>query len=305
MDITPSAPVTFFGLPLEGYNALTLFNTWLVTGLLMLFGWMAVRSRKVLPGRFQAMCELLAGFFDDICTNTLGEEHGRKFAPFIGTLFLFVFLSNAIGIIPNLLAWLGWPGFQCPTQDLNTPLGLALIVVFVVHISGIRARGFREWLWSFFDPSFPATGTAGRIVATVVLVIAAVVNFFVIDRYVGAFPAMSPGQRMLEAVGICALLAVSITLLTTGLKKRRVPNLLMAPLNVVGEIGKAISHPFRLFGNIFGGFVILVVISELVHVIGVPPLAPLNAFFGLFIGLVQAFVFAMLALAYAAVQIKD
>jgi F-type H+-transporting ATPase subunit a len=77
----------------------------------------------------------------------------------------------------------------------------------------------------------------------------------------------------------------------------------MAPLNFVGELGKGISHPFRLFGNIFGGFVILSVVGTLILQIGLPPL--MNAFFGLFIGLIQAFVYAMLALAYIAVMITE
>jgi len=88
-----------------------------------------------------------------------------------------------------------------------------------------------------------------------------------------------------------------------ALRKRRVPNVAMAPLNIVGEMGKAISHPFRLFGNIFGGFVILAVVSSLIFYIGLPPF--LSLFFDVFVGLVQAFVFAMLAVAYAAVQLQD
>jgi F0F1-type ATP synthase membrane subunit a len=303
MDITPSAPVTFFGLPMEGYNAATLYNTWLVSALLVVFALLALRSISIVPGRLQVACELIVGFFEDLCVSTLGEEHGRKYVPFIGTLFLFVFLSNAVGTIPNVFGWFGWPGFLCPTQDLNTPLGLALICVFVVHISGIRIRGFREWLWSFFDPSFPGQGKAGRLLGIVVLIAAALLNFFVIERYVGAFPAMEPGRRLLGGIGIAVLLGASLTVLSISLQKRRVPNLLMAPLNFVGEIGKAVSHPFRLFGNIFGGFVILAVVSDLVGYVLFPPF--MNAFFGLFIGLVHAFVFSMLALAYTAVQIKD
>jgi F0F1-type ATP synthase membrane subunit a len=303
MDITPSAPVTFFGLPMEGFNAATLYNTWLVSAILIVIALLALRSASLVPGRLQVACELMVGFFEDLCVSTLGEEHGRKYVPFIGTLFIFVFLSNAIGVIPNLFGWLGWPGFLCPTQDLNTPLGLALICVFVVHISGIRIRGFREWLWSFFDPSFPGEGTGGRILGTVTLIGAAVLNFFVIDRYVKAFAELAPGGRLLGALGAGVLLGMSVTVLMVSLQKRRVPNLLMAPLNFVGEIGKAVSHPFRLFGNIFGGFVILAVVSDLVRYVLFPPF--MNAFFGLFIGLVHAFVFAMLALAYTAVQIKE
>jgi F-type H+-transporting ATPase subunit a len=84
------------------------------------------------------------------------------------------------------------------------------------------------------------------------------------------------------------------------------PNLFMFPLNVVGEIGKAISLPFRLFGNIFGGAVIILVATWLVpHLLGIPPIATpfLNFFFGVFVGTIQAFVFTMLSLTYIAVAV--
>ena len=77
----------------------------------------------------------------------------------------------------------------------------------------------------------------------------------------------------------------------------------MAPLNVVGELGKSISLPFRLYGNVFGGAVIITVLSHLIMHVGLPPL--LNVFFGIFVGTIQAFVFAMLALTYTAVAIAQ
>lgn len=303
MEITPEASVKIFGLPMEGFNAATLYNTWLVMLVLVVLAWLVSRSVRMVPGRLQSVFEGVTEFFEDVCDSTLGEDLGRKYMPFIGTLFLFVFLSNAIGIVPNLLAWAGWPGFLCPTQDLNTPLGLALIVLVVVHVSGIRIRGLREWLWSFFEPSLPGTGRAGRVLSIACLSGGVIVNFLVVKAYIVGARSMAPGGAIGGAVGAIALVVVSWLITDVAIAKKRVPNVLLAPLNFVGEAGKAISHPFRLFGNIFGGFVILTVVSELILHIGLPPL--LNGFFGLFIGLVQAFVFAMLALAYVAVQVKD
>jgi F-type H+-transporting ATPase subunit a len=77
----------------------------------------------------------------------------------------------------------------------------------------------------------------------------------------------------------------------------------MLPLNIVGEIAKPVSHAFRLFGNIFGGAILLAVVSAKVIPVVVP--AALNAFFGLFIGAIQAFVFAMLAVAYINVAVES
>ncbi len=303
MDITPDAPVNVSGLPFEGYNAATLYNSWLVMIVLVVVAWLAVRSLKMVPGRLQVLFEGLTEFFEDVCNSTLGEEHGRKYLPFIGTLFLFVLFCNVIGSVPNFLGWLGWPGFFCPTQDLNTPLGLALIVVFVVHISGIRIRGFRSWLWSFFEPSFPADRLAGRIAGALSFAVAVLLNCVFLAKYGAAFSEWDLMPRIAWGVVVAAFLCLTVLVTVYSFQLKRVPNAAMAPLNFVGELGKAISHPFRLFGNVFGGFVILLVVSHLILQIGLPPF--LTAFFGLFIGLVHAFVFSMLALAYTAVQIRD
>jgi F-type H+-transporting ATPase subunit a len=101
---------------------------------------------------------------------------------------------------------------------------------------------------------------------------------------------------------------------------------LIAPIalliNVFGEFGKTMSHSFRLFGNIFGGGLIILVVFEMpkylepvlceflvgkVIYFGLWPILKivvpvgLNLFFGLFIGTIQAFVFTVLAIAYISV----
>ncbi len=80
------------------------------------------------------------------------------------------------------------------------------------------------------------------------------------------------------------------------------PMFLMMPLNVIGELAKIVSISFRLFGNIMGGSIIILVVSHLTYSLVLPPF--LNAFFGLFVGTIQAFVFTMLTIVYISVQIK-
>ena len=80
------------------------------------------------------------------------------------------------------------------------------------------------------------------------------------------------------------------------------PMFFMMPLNVIGELAKVVSISFRLFGNIMGGSIIITVVSYLTYSIVLPPL--LNAFFGLFVGTIQAFVFTMLTVVYISVQVK-
>jgi len=75
------------------------------------------------------------------------------------------------------------------------------------------------------------------------------------------------------------------------------------PLNVVGELAKIVSISFRLFGNIIGGGIIIVVVSHLVYNFSWLAVG-LDVFFIFFVGTVQAFVFTMLTLTYIAVAIK-
>jgi F-type H+-transporting ATPase subunit a len=80
------------------------------------------------------------------------------------------------------------------------------------------------------------------------------------------------------------------------------PIFFMAPLNVIGELAKVVSISFRLFGNIMGGSIIILVVSYLTYSILLPPF--LYFFFGLFVGTIQAFVFTMLTIVYISVQVK-
>ncbi|MEJ2102841.1 MAG: F0F1 ATP synthase subunit A, partial [Desulfobacterales bacterium] len=80
------------------------------------------------------------------------------------------------------------------------------------------------------------------------------------------------------------------------------PICFMIPLNVIGELAKNVSISFRLFGKIMGGSIIILVVSYLTYSLVLPPV--LNAFFGLFVGTIQAFVFTMLTVVYISVQVK-
>jgi len=79
--------------------------------------------------------------------------------------------------------------------------------------------------------------------------------------------------------------------------------LFFLPLNVIGEFAKVVSISFRLFGNIIGGSIILIIVSNLVYNFSLLSVG-MDFFFIFFVGTVQAFVFTMLTLTYIAVAIK-
>jgi len=87
--------------------------------------------------------EMIVDFFDGVITETLGKEVGRRFFPFIMTIFFFMLTAN----------WLDWvPFLDSPTADLNTPLAVGLLVFVVIHFSAIRHRGLGNYLKSYFEP---------------------------------------------------------------------------------------------------------------------------------------------------------
>jgi F-type H+-transporting ATPase subunit a len=81
------------------------------------------------------------------------------------------------------------------------------------------------------------------------------------------------------------------------------PNAVMLPMNIIGELAKPVSHSLRLFGNIAGGGIMVLMLSYLAKYTIIPVV--LWGFFGFFVGTIQAFVFSMLAIAYISVQLEQ
>jgi len=114
-DLTkiPQFAIQLFGLDLV-FNVETIIMTWIVMVSLIVLGFLATRKIDFLPNPFQAFGELLVGTMYELCVDALDEELGKKYFPLICALFMFLLLSNWLGIIPKLSE---------PTKDLNTPLG--------------------------------------------------------------------------------------------------------------------------------------------------------------------------------------
>lgn len=134
--------------------------------------------------------------------------------------------------------------------------------------------------------------------------------FLLLCNWLGIIPGLSEPTKDLNTplslgiMGFCITHVAAIRAKGIGayLKEYAEPFFIMAPLNVVGELAKVVSISFRLFGNIMGGAIIISVVSWMVKSVLLPPF--LYAFFGLFVGTVQAFVFTMLTITYIAVATK-
>lgn len=140
--------------------------------------------------------------------------------------------------------------------------------------------------------------------------ICALFMFLVLCNWIGIIPHLEEPTKDLNttlSLGVLGfVIAHYVGIKTKGLKaycKEYVqPMFFMLPLNLIGELAKIVSISFRLFGNIMGGSIIILVVSYLSYNILLPPL--LNAFFGFFVGAIQAFVFTMLTIVYISTQAK-
>jgi len=190
---------------------------------------------------------------------------------------------------------------------------LILIAFFVrrnMKLVPSKAQSIAEIIYSFFVDL--VTETLGEDKAYFTPYIITIFLFIFTCNIIGIIPIpgnMEPTRNLNVplGMGLMVILVVHFSAIKEKgfkkyLKSYTEPFFFMAPLNLVGEVAKGISISFRLFGNILGGAIIILVISNLIRFILIP--VGLNIFFGLFIGTIQAFVFTMLALSYTAVAIK-
>jgi len=97
----------------------------------------AAAKGEMIPGRFQAAVEGLAQAGYDFITGILGEKHGPRFVPFLGTLFIYILCMNYAGLVPFL---------DSPTSSLNVTVALAVTVFFYAQYIGFRELGVVGWL---------------------------------------------------------------------------------------------------------------------------------------------------------------
>ena len=111
------------------------------------------------PNRVQTAVETLYGLMrDNITRGNMDDRMARKWFPFIGTLFLFIWYSNIIGYLPlptNTehpieIAGVELPAFAlyAATANISIPLVLALVVFVSYNVEGIRAKGGGGYLKS-------------------------------------------------------------------------------------------------------------------------------------------------------------
>jgi F-type H+-transporting ATPase subunit a len=127
------------GFTVHGQVFLT---SWFVIGLLVIASLAATKNIQRIPSGIQNLMEYALEFLRDLVKNQLGEKEYRKWLPFIGTLFLFIFVSNWSGaLIPWKLIEIPDSELAAPTNDINTTVALALLTSLAYFYAGFSKKG--------------------------------------------------------------------------------------------------------------------------------------------------------------------
>jgi len=223
--------------------------------LVITFFLLATRNPRLIPGPLQNLIEWMSQGLLNICEEVAGRENGRRFFKWVAAIFFLVLIANWWSVIPGI-GTIGIKNSEIPgCEGVNE--------VTTIFLTGQYSNCYTPLLRP------PATD----------------LNFTLALAFITVIVTQIYGFRLL---GVRKQLGRYFTLkdgpigLIVGLLE-----LLLEPLRVV-------SLSFRLFGNVFAGEVLLVVISFLLPVVGPIPFY----FLEIFVGFIQAFVFAFLTLMF-------
>jgi F-type H+-transporting ATPase subunit a len=123
----------------------TIVFTWIVMGLLVITAWYATHRLSVEPpiSRWQNLLEIVVTYIREQIREITLQQPDR-YLPFLGTLFLFIAVSNTLAIVP---------GYSPPTGSLSTTAALAICVFLAVPVYGVAQHGFIGYLRHYSQPT--------------------------------------------------------------------------------------------------------------------------------------------------------
>jgi F-type H+-transporting ATPase subunit a len=250
--------------------------TLVVIGALTLFFAIATRRMRLVPKGAQNFGEALVELLLGISEGTAGKAVGRRIFPLIATLFLFIIVANWSGLLPGV----GTIGY-CGEHHEEGGGEHAYIVKTAAPLS------VQEEPASSGLPTVDFCGE-GKVF----------------------IPFLRAANADINTTLAMALLAVGVVQIAGiaahgvgGYAKELFTPIMMAPLHIIGELSRVISLSFRLFGNIFGGEVLVTVMYALLGSIFVGFGTAIFLGLELLFGFIQALVFSILTLVYIATAV--
>jgi len=119
-----------------------LITSWVVLGIIFVLSFLGNRDLKSTPDGFQNFTEFVTEFIRDLAKTQVGEHDYLSWVPFLGTIFLFIFVSNWSGaLFPWHVIEIPNGELAAPTNDINTTVALALLTSISYFYAGLSKKG--------------------------------------------------------------------------------------------------------------------------------------------------------------------
>jgi F-type H+-transporting ATPase subunit a len=297
-------PIRFIGHIIPGeYNTIyltnTLLATWITYAILIILAILARLGLKEVPTGLGNFFELAVEALYGIAEGVVGSTWARRIFPLAATTFLLILMANWLEMIPGVDSFglmhhaeagtTGYPIIETRLQGVYK-LDTSRPIVVEEHADGEGEAAGEE---DHAEEGAVLDTNQAYVVTPFVRPAATDINF-PLGLAVVTFIAI-------QVIGIAALGAgygaKFINIPALGRGGMGLMDFAVGLLELVLEPVKMVSLTFRLLGNIFGGAVLLIVLSNLV-----PYLLPTGLYlYEMFVGAIQAYVFFMLTLVYAQV----
>ena len=277
----------------------TMIATWVTVIALVTISFFATRKINMVPKGLQNLVEVFVEFFLNLAESIAGPDKARRFLPLVMTIFLFIVTANWLGVLPGS----GTIGRIETRDEIVAHEQKEADDYEVVDLDKIELQIFdgegsvaltpfgsvedHITVAEFDEHGVEEGKQAGRLVPflrsanteiNTTLAIALVAMFMV--HYWG-----------FRALGFFGHMGKFITFRGGPI------GMFVGILEGISEVARLISFTFRLFGNIFAGEVLLIAMAFLVPLVGIVPFLGLE----LFVGMIQAFIFSILTLVFAAI----
>ena len=276
----------------------TMITTWITIVVLVLISFFATRRMRDVPRGLQNLVEVITEFFLNLAESVAGPAKARRFLPLVMTIFLFIVTANWLGILPGF----GTIGrIETPAQVIHHAEEAAEEDDKVADLDSIKLQVFQGdgslalTPFGSVDDEITAgeyrehgveEGKQAGLLVPFLRSANTDVNTTLAIALVAMFMVHLWGLRALGFFGHIGKFA--------NFKAGPI-GLFVGFLEAISEVARVISFTFRLFGNIFAGEVLLIAMAFLLPMIGIIPFLGLE----LFVGMIQAFIFAILTLVFA------
>jgi len=118
-----------------------LLMSWFVWFIIIVMFFLTIKKFRIIPSGIQNLTEYILDTIYNLSDSIIGDHNeSKKYYPLFVNIFLFIFFSNLLGLIPGLIS---------PTSSLNTTLAIAIVVFIFYHYQGIKKYGF-NYIKHFF-----------------------------------------------------------------------------------------------------------------------------------------------------------